>query len=108
MVVKLSLPDKVLHYQKAVVHYLRQNLLQPDMLFHPKYQDSACRFMDYTESPESPKPMVETNTFLYTKSAGYSIAGKGAGMPSGYSQQQLHTIYTQNFPLINYPESILF
>ena len=78
--IKFSLPDEVLLHQKAVLHYLRQYLLQPEILFHPKYQDPACRFMDYTMSIEDAQPMIDCNTFLSNKSPGYLNADKGAGM----------------------------
>ena len=79
MTIMLSLPNEVLHFQTAILHYLRQNLLLPDLLYHPKYQDSDHKFMDYTESINSNTPMADCNTFLYNKSPAYHNAGKGAG-----------------------------
>lgn len=68
----------------AVLHYLRQNLLLPDVLFHPKYQDpDKHKFMDYTESAEAATPMLDCDTFLYNKSPSYANAEKGAGMLLG-------------------------
>ncbi|XP_067949476.1 KICSTOR complex protein SZT2-like [Watersipora subatra] len=83
---KFTLPDKVLHHQAAILHYLRQNLLLPDLLYHPKYQDPVHGFLDYTESLDNAPPMLDSDTFLYNKSPAYANAEKGAGLALIYLQ----------------------
>ncbi|XP_054280353.1 KICSTOR complex protein SZT2-like isoform X2 [Macrosteles quadrilineatus] len=88
--VQFSLPPEALDNLQAVLHYLRQNLMQ--FMHTPKYTDTRAQFhlQDYSHPKDPSKQVSEDRIFLYNQSP--SSGNKGIACVAGALVDSLDNI----------------